>query len=228
VSRDVAAHARRRRARSWLLAGVLAVVSVACLGAALTHSAVRQVTGIVSTASTSSVPRVTVAGTPLARAVPARRAPSPARSRPPVHLSIPAIGVSEPLLRLGLHADRTVEVPAPRDAAYPGWFRLGPTPGQVGSAVILGHVDSLTGPAVFYELRRLARGDRVDVRLEGGAVTHFEVREVATYRNRDFPAQKVYGSHGYPGLNLVTCGGDYEKDHGGYQANVVAFTRQVR
>jgi sortase (surface protein transpeptidase) len=151
-------------------------------------------------------------------------AASPSR---PVQLSIPAIGVSKRLLRLGLRRDGTVEVPASGDASFPGWFRLGPVPGQVGSAVILGHVDSVRGPAVFYELRSLARGNRVDVRLEDGAVVHFEVQKVATYPNADFPARKVYASRGARALNLVTCGGTYEKENGGYQSNVVVFTRLV-
>jgi sortase (surface protein transpeptidase) len=135
--------------------------------------------------------------------------------------------VSEPLLRLGLQPDRTVEVPAPKDAAYPGWYELGPTPGQVGSSVILGHVDSLRGPAVFYRLRTLEHGNHVDVRLDSGVVAHFEVQKVVTYPNEDFPARTVYGSHGYPALNLVTCGGAYDRDNGGYQSNVVAYTRLV-
>ena len=151
---------------------------------------------------------------------------SPASRVPPTYLSIPAIGISQHLLRLGVHADRTVEVPAPSDAAYPGWFRLGPTPGQVGSAVILGHVDSLQGPAVFYELRFLRPGNHVDVGRQDGAVAHFEVRKVATYPNQRFPAHQVYASHGYAALNLVTCGGVYRPDTG-YQSNVVVYTRLV-
>jgi hypothetical protein len=143
----------------------------------------------------------------------------------PVHLSVPAIGVSADLLRLGLQEDRTVEVPAPSDSEYPGWYRLGASPGQLGSAVILGHVDSTTGPAVFYELRSLERGDRVDVRLEDGAVAHFAVEGVRSYPNEEFPARKVYTSQGYRALNLVTCGGEYDKTRGGYQSNVVAYTR---
>lgn len=142
-----------------------------------------------------------------------------------MHLTIPAIGVSQRLLRLGLRPDRTVEVPSPADADYPGWYRLGTSPGQIGSAVILGHVDSLTGPAVFYELRSLEKGNRVDVRLADGSVAHFAVQDVVTYPNRDFPARKVYASPGYRALNLVTCGGAYDKGRGGYQSNVVAYTR---
>ena len=92
---------------------------------------------------------------------------------------------------------------------------------------MVGHVDTKTGPAVFYRLRFLDRGSRVDVRLEDGAVAHFEVQRIATYPNEEFPARKVYASDGYAALNLVTCGGAYDKANGGYQSNVVAYTRLV-
>lgn len=176
-----------------------------------------------ATASSPSEPPSASARNPSASA----RSPSASGgpSSAPVHLSIPAIGVSKRLLRLGLQPDRTVEVPSPADADYPGWYRLGTAPGQIGSAVILGHVDSLTGPAVFYELRSLEKGNRVDVRLADGAVAHFTVERVTTYPNREFPAREVYASSGDRALNLVTCGGTYDKGRGGYQSNVVAYTR---
>lgn len=153
---------------------------------------------------------------------PAKHRQSPAG--PPVHLSIPAIDVSRPLLRLGVNRDRTVQVPSPAHAELPGWFRLGPTPGETGSAVILGHVDSRSGPAVFHRLRFLESGDHVVVRRAGGTVSRFTVTKVVTYPNDEFPARKVYASHGYAALNLVTCGGAYDPDTG-YQANVVVYTR---
>jgi sortase (surface protein transpeptidase) len=223
----------------------LAVVGTACIGAVLNHSSGPGEDTARPMASASADPSVRVARTPRLTAAPpsprsTRATPSPSASASspgtpatpvaralPTHLAIPAIGVSQKLLTLGLRPDRTVEVPAPSDAAYPGWYRLGPTPGQVGSAVILGHVDSLQGPAVFYQLRYLEQGSRVDVRLRNGAVAHFEVQRVATYPNDEFPARQVYSSHGYPALNLVTCGGAYDKANGGYQSNVVAYTRLV-
>jgi sortase (surface protein transpeptidase) len=145
---------------------------------------------------------------------------------PPVHLRIPAIGLSQDLLRLGLNPDGTVEVPTSKQADLPGWYKLGPSPGQVGSAVVLGHVDSLRGPAVFYRLRSLTKGDRVEVRLRSGTLARFAVQRVVTYPNEKFPARKVYASHGYPALQLVTCGGRYDQETG-YTANVVVYTRMV-
>jgi sortase (surface protein transpeptidase) len=141
----------------------------------------------------------------------------------PAHLTIPAIGGATDLVRLGLQPDRTVEVPADADRA--GWFEEGPAPGQTGSSVVLGHVDSAAGPAVFHRLAELGPGDRILVRMDDGSVARFAVRRVATYANADFPAQEVYaGSPGQPALNLVTCGGWYDAARGGWQGNVVVFT----
>ena len=127
------------------------------------------------------------------------------------------------ITNLGLNQDGTVEVPQDPDQA--GWYRLGPEPGQPGAAVILGHVDSKVGPAVFYQLRTLHPGDQITVELDGGTVAHFKVTRVASYANQDFPRQKVYaGAPDRPALNLVTCGGRYDRTAGGYQANVVVYT----
>ncbi len=105
----------------------------------------------------------------------------------PTTLNIPTIGVSVSLSALGLNADGTVQVPT--DFQQPGWYKLGPSPGQMGSAVILGHVDSYRGPAVFFQLRSLQAGDPVDVTLADGATAHFVLSAVAMYPKTQFPAQ---------------------------------------
>jgi sortase (surface protein transpeptidase) len=176
----------------------------------------------------SSSPGATVAATsdstsstPAADDVTSSAAPHlPAR---PVALVIPAIGVDTLLVRLGQNRDSTVEVPADPDDA--GWYRLGTRPGARGSAVILGHVDSVHGPAVFARLRTLEPGDLVDVRTADGASERFRVHSVRTYLNDDFPAQRVYAARAGRLLNLVTCGGEYDAARGGYQANVVVQAR---
>ena len=143
--------------------------------------------------------------------------------RAPVHISIPAIQVTAGITKLGLNKDGTVEVPEDPDDA--GWYRNGPMPSDPGSAVILGHVDSKVGPAVFYRLKTLDPGDRIAVRLDSGSVAHFEVTQVAHYAIEDFPRHKVYaGTPERPALNLVTCGGKYDREAGGYQSNVVVYT----
>ena len=141
----------------------------------------------------------------------------------PVTLSIPAIDVQARVVRLGQHEDGTVEVPG--NPAETGWFRLGPPPGAAGSSVILGHVDSMSGPAVFYRLKELRPGDRIAVRLGDGTTVRFRVHSIETYANADFPAKKVYGKQGRSQLNLVTCGGAYDASRGGYQSNVVVNAR---
>jgi hypothetical protein len=143
----------------------------------------------------------------------------------PVSLRIPAIGLSVSLSNLGLNADGTVEVPD--NIVEPGWFRLGPTPGQLGSAVILGHVDNYTGPGVFFELRTLAARDEVDVTLADGVVATFSVDSVAMYPKSAFPAERVYASHGSSTLQLVTCGGTFDPRSGSYLSNVVVYSSLV-
>lgn len=151
-------------------------------------------------------------------------APPVARSLP-VELQIPAIGVSVSLSALGLNSTGTVQVPT--DYNQPGWYELGPTPGQVGSAVILGHVDTFQGPAVFFRLRTLEAGNQVDVTLADGAVARFAVGTVAEYVKAQFPDQEVYSSHGYSGLQLVTCGGAFDSQTGHYLSNIVVYTTLV-
>jgi sortase family protein len=144
---------------------------------------------------------------------------------PPVSLRIPSLGLSVRLSQLGLNPDRTVQVPT--DFQRPGWFRLGPSPGQPGSAVILGHVDSYRGPAVFFRLRSLAPGDQVEVGLADGATARFAVRAVATYPKASFPSRQVYAAHGGRSLQLVTCGGEFDYRARSYLSNIVVYTELV-
>jgi len=143
----------------------------------------------------------------------------------PVALRIPAIGVDVSLSTLGLNADHTVQVPT--DFQQPGWFGLGPSPGQTGSAVILGHVDSYTDPAVFFQILTLRAGDQVNVSLADGAIAHFQVSAVAMYAKDQFPAQQVYAPHGGSALQLVTCGGTFDTHTRSYLSNIVAYTTLV-
>ena len=147
------------------------------------------------------------------------------RSRPAV-LSIASIDVRTQLGVVGLQADHQVMVPP--STAYASWFDLGPTPGQVGSAVILGHVDSYIGPGVFFNLRNLKVGARVDVTLADGVVARFAVTGVVEYPKSGFPDATVYGSHGVSTLQLVTCGGVFDHQTGHYESNFVVYTRLVQ
>jgi len=141
---------------------------------------------------------------------------------PPVVLTIPAIGVrSDNIVDLELAADGTMEVP--QDASAPGWFTPGPSPGQFGPAIIVGHVDSETGPAVFYRLGELRPGDRVKVSRQDGSVAIFGVDSVQTYEKNEFPTRDVYGnSTSRAELRLITCSGEYDSETG-YLSNTVVF-----
>ncbi|HEV3289370.1 MAG TPA: class F sortase [Streptosporangiaceae bacterium] len=209
---------RRRPGRWWVLSGVLLLIATGSFVVAL-HSHRDPLAGPVAS------PSVPVAAPPSAAAAqPGVARPAVARSAP-VALRIPAIGVAVAVSALGLNPDGTVQVPA--SFQEPGWYRLGPSPGQVGSAVILGHVDSYQGPAVFFRLRSLRPGDRVEVILADGVTVHFVVDVVAMYPKNQFPARLVYGSRGYAALQLVTCGGAFDTSTRSYLSNVVVYTSLV-
>jgi hypothetical protein len=143
------------------------------------------------------------------------RGPSLARSLP-VSVHIPAIGVDSRLLHLGLNADGTIQVPSIRtNAGRAAWYRYSATPGQIGSSVIEGHVDSDHGPAVFFRLGALRPGDRIDVRLADGVTAVFRVTGVREYAKSRFPAKAIYGAADFAALRLITCGGafDYATRH---------------
>lgn len=183
-------------------------------------------TGVVAAPVPQVAPPVRPRATPPAvTSAAARPAEAPLSRSVPVELRIPALGLRVAVPGLGLNADRTVQVPA--DPALPGWFRLGPAPGQVGSAVILGHVDSARGPAVFHRLRLLRPGDRIQVLRADRAVAEFAVLRVVTYLKADFPARRIYGAQGYSALNLVTCGGLFDRQTDSYLANLVVYTKLV-
>jgi LPXTG-site transpeptidase (sortase) family protein len=139
----------------------------------------------------------------------------------PVRLEIPAIDVSTPLVKLGRLADGSLQVPKDWDTA--GWYDKGPRPGQPGPAVILGHVDSTGGPAVFYQLRALRPGDTVRVGLADGRILVFRVQRVQRYPKDEFPTEAVY----FPTLNrelrLITCGGEFDYAARSYRDNIVVY-----
>ena len=166
-------------------------------------------------------------GPPPAGAVAAPPRPiGPARVARPVSLSIPVIGVHTRLIRLGLTAQGTLQVPA--STAVAGWYTGGPRPGQVGSAVIAGHIDSYLGPGVFFRLRLLRPGDRVYVRQAGGTLAVFRVYAEHSYPKDHFPTEKVYGPAPDPELRLITCGGTFNPAIGSYLNNVVVYAAQIR
>jgi sortase (surface protein transpeptidase) len=144
----------------------------------------------------------------------------------PVFLAIPVIGVRTRLIRLGLTAQGTLQVPA--STAVAGWYTGSPRPGQTGSAIIAGHIDSYAGPGVFFRLRLLRPGNRIYVRQAGGTLAVFRVYATGSYPKDHFPTQRVYGPAPDPELRLITCGGTFDPTTGSYLRNVVVYATQIR
>jgi LPXTG-site transpeptidase (sortase) family protein len=143
----------------------------------------------------------------------------------PVRLEIPAIEVSSPLVRLGLNADGTMQVPG--DFQVAGWFTAGPQPGQLGPAVIAGHVDSQSGPAVFYRLRDLHPGDQVRVVRADHRVVRFRVDSLASFPKQALPDEAVFGATTTPALRLITCAGSFDWSRHSYRDNLVVSATRV-
>ena len=157
---------------------------------------------------------------------PPGRLPAPPTRSIPIRLDIPKIGVHTSLIRLGLNRDGTVEVPPLERDAPAGWYGNSVIPGEIGAAVILGHVDSARdGPAVFYLLGTLRPGDRISVLRADGTVARFTVTDVAQYPKSKFPTSLVYGLTAYPALRLVTCGGSFDRIHHSYRDNIIVSAR---
>jgi hypothetical protein len=147
---------------------------------------------------------------------------------PPVSVAIPAIGVESSLLRLGRNSDGTMQVPdLYTQASEAAWYKYSVTPGQVGTAVIEGHVDSYRGPAVFFRLGALRPGNRIDVTLADGITTVFRVTGVREYAKDNYPANVIYGPSNYPALRVITCGGAFDSATGHYLSSVVVFASLV-
>jgi hypothetical protein len=150
-----------------------------------------------------------------------------ARSQP-VHVDIPSIGVSSSLLSLGLNPDGTMEVPPFERDSKAGWYHYSPTPGEIGPAVIVGHIDSAQyGPGVFSQLASLSPGELVSVTRADNTVVVFRVAQVATYSKTSFPTQTVYGDTDRPALRLITCGGSFDAAAHSYRDNTVVYADVV-
>ncbi|MEV0238559.1 class F sortase [Streptomyces sp. NPDC050674] len=164
-------------------------------------------------AADSRVPARTFAGSvpPLPYALPDR-------------VRIPAIQVDAPVIPVGLDADGWVGAPPPEDPNLAGWFTGAVTPGEKGTAVVVGHVDNQQGPAVFYGLGALKKGNRVEVARQDGKTAVFEIYGVEVFEKDNFPGDRVYASKGAPELRVITCGGGFSQQEG-YAGNVVAFAR---
>ena len=147
------------------------------------------------------------------------------QAAPPSRVVVPGIGVDSALVGLRRQRDGSLEVPA--DFAVAGWYRGGVAPGDTGPAVLVGHVDSYDGPAVFFRLRELHEGDRVAVTRTDGTQVVFAVYAVERVAKQAFPTDRVYGDTAGPELRLLTCGGRFDPRTKHYEDNTIVYARQV-
>ncbi len=206
-----------RRPAAIILAAGLVVIAAGTAGLLLTrHSApaMRPVAAGVGAMPAPTGPIV---------APPQSAAPHPVAA--PVSLTIPLIGVSTKLITLGLQSNGSLQVPSTTSVA--GWYTGSPRPGAIGSAVIVGHIDSVSGPGVFFRLDELRRGDQVYVRRADGSMAEFRVTTVQEYLKDKFPTEAVYGPTPDAELRLITCGGafDYATRH--YLSNIVVYATET-
>ncbi len=216
-------HQGRHRGRVAAAATAVAagLAGAICIGIAVTHQhhAPEPVR--------SAPPRTSVVAG--ARAGSVASGPLMARSVP-VSLSIPSIKVTSRLLELGRQADGTIQVPQPGphyDQA--GWYRFSPTPGSLGPAVIVGHVDSAAhGPSVFFRLGALKPHAGVRVTRADGTFAIFGIDAVRRYAKGAFPTLLVYGNTTTAALRLITCGGTFDRRTGHYEDNIVVFATLIQ
>jgi sortase (surface protein transpeptidase) len=143
----------------------------------------------------------------------------------PAVVRVPAIGLDAPVGRLGLNPDGTLQVPT--DWGQVGWYQGGTAPGAVGPAVLVGHYDSTSGPAVFYRLGALLPGDRVEVASAAGATVAFTVDRVENVAKSTFPTDRVYGPVGRAELRLITCSGAFDHGRHHYLDNLIVYAHAV-
>jgi hypothetical protein len=144
----------------------------------------------------------------------------------PMEITIEKIAVKADFVQLGLQQDGTIQVPS--KGSDVGWYKYGPTPGEIGPSVVVGHLDIPQGPAIFYRLNELQKDDMVRIKRSDGKTAVFRVTSKETYSQDNFPSQKVYGSIDYPGLRLITCHGTYQPKQGHYSDNLVVYAELDR
>lgn len=213
----MARHGRRSRALAAVTVGLAGLV----VAAFLAFQAVREHP---ATAAPPLPPPS--ASTPPGAASPVT---SPAMARAvPLRLEVPRIDVRTPLMKLAKNPDQTVETPPLSRAQEAGWYRLGAAPGSRGAAVIIGHVDTASGPAIFYRLGDLRPGDQARVLRTDGRTAVFRIDSVERIEKDRFPTQRVYSDPGYAAIRLITCGGRFDRGSGHYTDNVIAYGHLVR
>lgn len=173
-------------------------------------------------------------GQPLTQADPT--APPPAPSLPPAppmqpstpkRLIVKKLGINAPIQSVGTDKKGAIQTPPINNPNLVGWYRYGPTPGQAGPAVMLGHKDTVSRSAVFARLRELQNGDTIEVTRMDGTVAVFTVGGIEQAAKETFPTNRVYGNADAAELRLITCGGSYNHITGHYVDNVIVYARMT-
>ncbi|GAB2964684.1 class F sortase [Nonomuraea fastidiosa] len=141
----------------------------------------------------------------------------------PVRIVIKRLGVNAPIKSVGLRKNGTIEVPPPDNPNLVGWYRNMSTPGEAGPAVLLGHVDTRTRPAVFARLKEIRNGDTIEVKRQDKTTAVFTVGGVEQANKKTFPTQRVYGGQQNAQLHLITCSGTYDRTTGHYTDNLIVY-----
>ncbi|MCX2185265.1 class F sortase [Streptomyces sp. SKN60] len=215
---------RPARRRAALAGGALALAVggglLACGGAAGAG------TNTATATATATAPDVVVRNVTVAPAGRDKAAPPMAASEP-TRLVVPSAGVDAgPVLRLGLDADREMQVPSEEQAEQPGWYTGSVTPGERGAAVLVAHYDTARGPALLRDVAGVRTGDLIEVGRADGSTARFAVREIQQVDKKDFPTNKVYGKTERPELRLITCGGPVRDGH--RTDNIILFADLVK
>lgn len=207
-----------------LSVGAIAVIGIAVAGSPSSPTPAASETPASVSASPTAAP-ASVSADPMA-SIPAPTTPpvaQPAGQEAPLptSVSIPAIKAMSTLIPLGVNPDLTVQVPDVRHPEQASWFDLGVRPGEVGSAVLLGHVDGGGATGVFNRLGTLNLGDVISVGRADGSTANFKVTRVRTVLKTMFPSQDVYGPKPDAEIVLVTCGGTLDRAAHNYLSSVI-------
>jgi len=216
----------RRPAALLTLAAGLVVIIGGTAGLLLTRHPTPAMRPVAAGIDALPAPTGPIMPPPTGPIVAVPQSPGPPPVAAPVALTIPLIGLQTNLINLGLTSSGALQVPSTTSVA--GWYTGSPRPGAVGSAIIVGHIDSVEHPGVFFRLSTLTKGDKVYVKRADGTLAEFSVTSVQTYLKDHFPTEDVYGPVPDAELRLITCGGAFDPATRHYLSNIVVYATEVR
>lgn len=205
---------RKLQLNKYSYAKILIVIGVIGIGATLFSLKKESVPANFST--TTSV-------IPVQTAQPIQDQKSYLKKSKPISLKIPSIGVSSDIISVGKLPDNSMQTP--NNGTQVGWYKYSPSPGQIGPSVIVGHVDWINGPAVFWSLRDLKSGDVIKVKREDKKVVEYKVEKIQQFSQDNFPTKAVYGNTDTAALRLITCSGTFDSSTYQYDKNIVVFAK---